>query len=810
MHRTVFFLLLFLAADLSAQTTGSAVVTGIVIDDTRKAVEYANVTLHASKDSTLVKGALSDQDGRFKLEKILPGQYLIRVSFVGFQPYSTVVSIGQQTPVAVPEIVLRPSVTTLKDVTVEAKKPFIEKQLDRLVVNVDNSIIGAGSSAMEILERAPSLVIDQNDNITMKGKSGVIVMIDGKITPISGQDLANMLRGMSSGAIEKIELITNPSARFDAAGSAGIINIKLKKDQRLGLNGSVTLGAGYGMYGRDNEGFSFNFRNKKMNVFGNYNLTHRKQYVNLSLERRFFDAATDTLTGGFDQTTLATQDITNHTYRLGTDFFPGKNTIIGYTFSGTSNSQYRDYASDAKALNYREQTDSLFTTLNTSNEILNNYAVNLNLKHSFDSSRRDLTLDLDFANFKTDMDPRLDITYYGLEGQTKGTPYSLLGISDGTLNIYSVKSDYTHQINKQTRLEAGMKSSYVKADNDLVFHIVTNGVSKYDSSRSNHFIYEEQINAGYVNFSKVWPRINVLAGLRAEQTNVKGNQVTTNQIFDTTYLRFFPSASMNFNLKKKDVIGVSVSRRIGRPSYSMLNPFKYFIDPTSYRTGNPGLLPQFTYSYELSYTKQGTNATLSYSVTRKTLSGVLQPERDGENIYSVETTQNLTLTRNFGLSITSEVELAKWWTSVNNLDLYYNTFEGNIANSPLKNSSPAMTFVSNNNLSFGKGWSGEFTFYYRANQTIGYATFGGVYRFAAGLQKTVLNKMGSVRVSVTDIFWSDIARNASTFNIYRQDYRVKRNTRVASITFVYRFGKTTVARERRRNGGAEEEKGRAN
>ncbi|HSU26891.1 MAG TPA: outer membrane beta-barrel protein, partial [Chitinophagaceae bacterium] len=691
-----------------------------------------------------------------------------------------------------------------------AKKPFIERQFDKLVLNVESSIISAGSSAFEILEKAPGVTIDQNDNISLKGKSGVIFMIDGKITPVSGQDLAAMLKGLPSSSIEKIELITNPSARYDASGTAGIINIKMKKDQRMGTNGTFTISLGYGKYWRHNEGISFNHRNKKLNVFGNYNFSGRKQFIDLALKRRFFNENTDTMTGGFDQVTNATQTFVNHTGRLGLDLFASKKTIIGIVLNVLANDQGRHYDSYAKVLNYKESVDSMFTTLNRSHEILDHYGINLNLKHVFDSTGKDLSVDLDYAKFSTDMDPRLDVIYYDVNGTVKGAPYSLIGISQGRLNIYSLKADYTHPIKKIAKIETGIKSSYVKADNDLVFHQVINGVTSYDSSKSNHFIYQENINAFYLNISRAWKKINLQFGIRAEQANVKGNQLTTHQVFDSSYLKLFPSATANYILKNKDILGLSVSRRITRPGYNQLNPFKYFIDPSSYRTGNPGLLPQFTYSYEFSYTHKQTILALSYSKTKNNLLAVIIPEVEGNKIYSVETTRNLATVHGLALDISSSLRIAKWWNTQNNLDIYYNKYTGNLANTPLDDGIPVLSMNSTSSFSLGKNWLGECNLSFRSKQVVGYLTTRSVFRMAAGIQQSILKKAGTLRLNITDIFHSDLIKNVSSFKIYRQEYNYVRNTRFVTLTFSYRFGKNTVARARQRTGGAEEERGRAN
>lgn len=795
-----------------AQSTVRGKVTVNVTREGGEAVADATVSLMKAKDSSLVKTALTDKSGNAELESIREGQYFLQVTHVSYKKaFGGGITIStEQLNVSRSINVIASSGNTLKDVTVTARKPFIERQFDKLVVNVEASITAAGSSAFEILERSPGITVDQNDNISMKGKSGVIIMIDGRVTPMSGADLANMLRGMPANSIEKIELITNPSARYDAAGTAGIINIRMKKDQRVGANGTLTAGAGWGKYWRHNEGASFNYRNKKVNVFGNYNFSDRRLYNELSIVRRFYDAATDTMTGGFDQFSVMHFPVNTHVGRFGMDFFPSRKTIIGFVFNGLANNINRNIVNDAKALNHKEYADSLFTTLNSSDERLRHHGLNINLKHTLDSTGRELSMDLDYARYVNGMDPRLATSYYDLSGNPKGSPYVLDGVMKGQLNIYSFKADYIHPLKNEARVELGLKSSYVKADNDLVFYEEINGVKRYDSTKSNHFVYKENINALYVNVSKAWKKVNAQVGLRAEQTNINGLQLAIGQGFDSSYLQVFPSATLNYTLKNKDILGVSVSRRIGRPTYSQLNPFKYYIDPTSYREGDPALRPQFTYSYELTYTHKQTIATLSYSRTTNNILWVLIPARDGDKIYSVETNKNLAIFHNFGVSVSSAIKITPWWNTQNNLDLYYGHFKGNLANTPLSNGSPTLNITNNHMFTFKKGWAGELNIYYQARQRFGYAIAQSVSRVAAGVQKTIMDRKGTVRFSMSDIFFTDYPRVTSEFSIYRQFFKARRNTRVAQITFTYRFGKNTVPGARRRTGGAEEEKSRAN
>ena len=273
---------------MKAQTGNTGSITVVIKNDSQPRVENVNVELIKSKDSAIVKLGITDDKGIAEFEHIPFGSYFIKATMVNYVTgYSTLINVSSSEKNEV-TLSLNQKSTELKEVTVEGKKPFIQKLTDRIVVNVDNSIISAGSSAMDILERSPGVNIDQNDAISLRGKQGVIIMIDGKTTPMTGTDLANYLRGLPSDAIDRIDIITNPSAKYDAAGNSGIIDIHMKKDQRLGANGSITAGYGQGVYPKANAGLNFNYRNKKVNVFGSYNYAYRKGLNHLILDRNFY------------------------------------------------------------------------------------------------------------------------------------------------------------------------------------------------------------------------------------------------------------------------------------------------------------------------------------------------------------------------------------------------------------------------------------------------------------------------------------------------------------------------------------------
>ena len=780
-----------------------------------QAAENATVELRRAKDSSLVKIALTDKNGVAEFENIRFGNYFIKATLVNFATqYSAEVSLSaEQALLQIPAITLKPGTTLLSTVTVTSRKPFIQKLSDRIVVNVENSIVSAGSSAMDVLERSPGVNIDQNDNITLRGKSGVIVMVDGKPTPMTGADLANYLKGLPSSAIERIDIITNPSAKYDAAGNSGIIDIRMKKDQRLGINGTFTTGYGQGVYPKENIGSTFNYRNKKINIFGNYNYAYRIGLNHLLLDRNFYENGT--YNGGDLKDNYSKSPVSSNTARLGIDFFPSKKTIIGFVVNGNFNHYTRDNDNSSTVLNLQKQATSTFNSLATNNDHANNTVANINFKHTFDSTGKELTADADYGVYNTRSLTVNATNYYKLDGTQLQPNYVLDGDQNGTLTFKTAKVDYVNPLPKGSKWEAGVKTSFVSSDNDAKFYDVSSGTPQNDVNKTNHFLYKEYNNAGYINFHKDLKKFDVQFGLRGEQTNISTEQKMGNLKFDSSYFQLFPSAFFNYKLKEDQTIGLSVSRRIDRPGYSQLNPFLFLIDVTTYATGNTALLPQLTWSYELSYTLKNLNFSMSYSHTKDNQNITLArfkevfPNIPSADNVTVQIPINLASSDYFGLSISTPIKITKWWNMINNGNIYFEKFRGNFSGTALNNGKPAADIRTNNTFTFKKGWTAELNASVNTGGQYGFMVLDPQWGLATGVQKAILKNKGTLRFNITDIFWTNLPKAVITYNNYVEKWHAYRETRVANLTFTYRFGNNKVQAARRRTTASEEERQRA-
>ena len=793
-----------LSTHLKAQQTGGKI-TG-VISGNGKVLESVTVSLLKYKDSSLIKMAVTDKAGNFELEKLPAGKYLVMVTAVGYaKTWSQPLEIGADLkPVVVPAIALTAASKELGNVNVIAKKPLVEYKIDRMVVNVDASPTNTGISALEVLEKSPGISVDKDGNISLKGKSGVMVLIDGKPSYLGGSDLVNLLRAMPSNQLEQLEIMTNPPARFDASGNAGVINIKTKKNKARGFNGNLSLGGGFGYYGKSNNSLNLNLRQNKWNLFTNYSYSFAKNRQRLDLDRNFRDQQTNALKSAFEQQTSMITRNTSHNLKLGADFYASKKTTLGIVFNGFINPRIQDNFTNT----YIFAPDGQLTTHNVADADMRpemkNYSINVNFRHQFDSTGRELTADADYAGYRNTNAQLFNNLFYDKNG-IKTQPDELLsGNLPSNINIYSGRVDYTHPLKSNAKFEAGLKTSVVKTDNDAQYAMFENGEWKVDRNRSNHFIYEENINAAYVNgskqFTKKW---GAQLGLRLENTIAKGNQVTSNQQFSRNYTQLFPTAYLSFTPNDKNNFVLNYGRRIQRPNYESMNPFIYFLDKYTYNVGNPYLRPQFSHNVELSHTFKGfLTTTLNYSKTTDIMNDVL------EQVDSTNTTflkkSNIAKSTQYGIAVNAGMPVTKWWRTNIYVNASYNQYSGVINNGFVEMSAPGLMTNIQNSFTFKKGWGGEVSGFFRSKMVEGVLTSRAMGVVNFGISKQVLKNQGSIRLNVRDLFGLQVFRGYSKYQNIDVSIRNQKEFRVFQLSFNYRFGKPIKDTRQRRTRTPEE------
>ncbi|WP_336687150.1 TonB-dependent receptor domain-containing protein [Chryseobacterium bernardetii] len=791
------WLLLLFTSLLSAQTIQNFSLSGSIKSDKVQQMEISLL----DADNKLIKTEIADSNGKFGFSDLKSGTYHLKISRNGSEVYhSDNISLADNT--TLPSIDL--TIKSIEGVTITKARPMIERQDGKMIMNVENSIASTGNSAFEVLEKAPGINIDNNDNISLRGKGNLLIQIDGKNTPMTGSDLANYLKGIPSSTIDKIEFITNPSSKYDAAGSS-IINIKLKKEQRKGTNGSISTSLGTGKYVKNNNSFSINHRNKKINIFGNYSFAYREAYNGLVLDRNFYE--NNNFRKAYIQDNYLKFKFNSHVTKAGMDYYLDDKNVLGFSVGLVFNKFNINGDNSNVTLGSNHLPESTFTTVNASNDRWTNLSFNLNHKYTIDSLGSEISTDFDYINYVNSSLQSFDTRTHEIADGTDNLDI-IKGDMDGKLNIYSLKSDLNKNFKNDWKLETGIKTSFVKTDNDLKFFNASSGVLIPDLSKTNHFIYEENINALYGNVSKKWDKFKATAGLRMENTNVKGTQLTTNQINKRNYTQLFPSAVFSYDITDKSNLEVNFSRRITRPSYNQLNPFKFYLDPTTLKAGNPDLNAQTTMNYELTYSLSNKYfATLSYSKTSDNITDILKPVVENGQIITVQTIENLNSASNFGLYLIVPVKVTKWWDMNNSANFYYGSYTGNVSGTQINNKGN-FTFNINsiNSFKLGNGYTAELTGNYKAREVYAYLDMSPVWYLNIGAQKKFKNN-SILKFSFTDMFFTSNIKGQTVYNDYLENFAVKRDTRVVTLSYTYNFGSSKNGQPRK-TGGADDLKQR--
>lgn len=785
-----------------AQTTTSTFnsITGKVLDEKKAPVEFTTIMLLNAKDSSLVKGEVSDAAGNFEIDRVPAGNYLVSISYVGFQKFE-VTANPDHADVDLGTITLQNESSEIKEVTVTAQKPMIQHENDKLILNIEGSSIAAGGSVMDALEKAPGVVVDQDGNISLRGKQGVLVMIDDKPTYLSAEQLANQLKSMPSDAVSKIEVITNPSARYDAEGNAGIINIITKKNKNLGLNGSVTAGIAKAHDWSPQAGINLNYRLKKINLFGNYNYSDYHQLQTLDVERHFdSEGVQSTVTEGskMDNSYL------DNSYKAGVDYFLNDRNTIGIVANGyfdnyeTKTSTYATIVNNTGVYEPSSQTTGDITNPS------NNYSFNLNYDGKLDTAGTTLSADLDYAHFKNDGDDHYTTIFYNEDGSQTDSSLLYTTKSPGIIDIRSAKADFTHTFKKGWNFEAGAKTSAVKNDNEEIFSVKQNDEWVIDSSKTNHFIYRENIYAGYVQLSKQFKNISVQAGLRGEVTDANGNSVTLNETFNRNYIQLFPSINVSDKLDENNSVSLAYSRRIDRPNYDQLNPFLYFLDPYLYEQGNPNLKPQLTHSLELGYTFKE-NYSFSFNYSRTT-------DEIQEQFYQTDSTKTIVVfSDNFGSNTTyaltgyAQLQPVKWWSLTPVVTAFYQDLKTKYLETDFSNTNFGYNLNLQNNFTLPKGFSLELSAQYQSPVIFSIASIEGSGDVSIGIKKSFWDGKATVKVNARDIFNTNYNSGEIKYANINSSFTQNNDRRRLGITFSYRFGNSQAQQREHRNSIDEEQ-----
>jgi iron complex outermembrane receptor protein len=802
MKSTISTLLLFISCYCCfTQPVANKALRVNVQDENGTALQRATVHLLLT-DSTLIQTTVSDSKGQAEIQNLAPRKYIIKANFLGYETsFSSIIDLEKSLFFSV-NVIMKPEAGLLGDVTVTSKKPLVQFLPDKTVINVDASITNTGTTVMEVLEKSPGIAVDRNGNISMKGRPAVNVMIDGKMTQLSGTDLQNLLSGMSSSQVDVIELIENPGAKYDAAGNAGIINIKTKKNKQKGFNGSLSSSFGQGRLPKNNNSLIFNIRSGSLNFFASYSSNFNKSLMNMYALRTYYNENDGTVSSLLKQPYRTRTKSSTHNIRTGVDYFVNQKTTVGAAFTGTYLNRESNTASTIEWLDKFGTLDSTISTTGLRNTKLEQAGLNFNARHTFDANR-ELTADVDFVKYNIRNDQ-----YF--ENQLL-VPGSIVEASKGEipskLNIFSAKADYSHRF-KNTLWESGVKSARVETDN-LAQYFIRNGNQQWedDLGKSNHFLYTENIHAIYSSIDNKKGKWHWQTGLRYENTSYKakqlGNAVIKDSSFNRNYSSLFPTAFVTYEADSSNSFTFRAGRRIDRPQFHRLNPFVFFLNKYTLEKGNPFFKPQFTWNLELNHVyKQVLSTSLTYNFTKDYMSQIFLADTSNGTI--VYTQGNVGKLQNIGLSMSLQLSPKKWWSLTAQAVYNHKIIEGFVWE-PFKTNIDQVTLNINNQFRFGKGWGAELSGYFISrNQNDLQEVLDPTGQVGIGLSKQVFKNKGTIRFTFRDIFYSQDMEGDSRFENSDEYFRLQWDSQVATVGFVYRFGKA-MKQPKRSGGGAADE-----
>jgi len=782
-------------------------VTGIAKDDQGKPLSGTSVALKKVSDSSLVKINVSDSTGKYEFLNVPAGKYFINVSHVGFLPGNTA-AFEVRTEInntVTPAISLVRLSSNLKEVVVSSSKPIIEVKADKIILNVEGSVNAVGQNALELLRKSPGVMVDKDNNLSLSGKNGVQVFIDGRPTPLAGTDLSEYLKTIQSASIEAIEIISNPSARYEAAGNAGIINIRLKKNKAYGTNGTVNAGYNVGTYSKYNGGLSLNHRDRNINLFGNYNYSHTPFRSHAILRREQLDTL-------FDNSTVLLNTTNNHNIKAGMDYFINKRSTFGLIASGSfSGNSTNTFSLTPISYIPTGVVDRILNANNRGSGRRDNGNLNANYRYA-DTSGHEWNVDADYGLYRIRND-QLQPNYYSKPSGAPlyNTVYNML--SPSNIYIYSLKSDYEQNFSKG-RLGLGFKSSYVTSWNDFQQYYVYPNVKTKDTLHSNNFNYKENINAVYANYNRTLKGWVLQAGLRVENTNSKGistgyrEKAATYVVFDSTfdrhYVDFFPSGALTYNKDPLRQWTLNYSRRIDRPAYQDLNPFEFKIDEYTFQKGNTRLRPQYTHSVGLTFMyKYKLTSTLNYSHVQDVFTALFD---------TTETSKAFIIKKNLATQDIASLNISypfqyKGYSLFFNSNSYYTLYKANFGIGRIVRVNVlATSLYVQQSIKFGKGWIAEASGFYNSPAIL-QGTFKAKSLWSAdgGVSKSILHGAATLKASVSDIFntlhWSAVSNFAGQTVLVAGGYE----SRQLKLSFSYRFGSAQVKAARQRKTGAEDE-----
>lgn len=761
-------------------------VYGKILDKkTNKPVSYASVAVISARDSAIVGGALSDAKGKFLVEELPFGKFRLRITFLGYGTFFTdlftINPSNQESDAGT--VFLSSSAANLKEVNVTAENPDLINSLDRRVYNVDKNIVNTGGTVTEVLSNIPSVSVDMDGKVSLRGTENVTILIDGKPSGMLGGDRKAVLQQIPASAVEQIEVITNPSAKYDAEGMGGIINIKTKKERMKGMNGNVA--AGIGTNNKYNLSAGVNNRTSKVNIFANYSYRHENRSSSGEGVQNYFFPGQAPYSYSYTSHGNGKSDF--HSGKLGADFYLNRTNTLSLSGTLSQRNGLQPGASEYSFLNDTGYVYQHYFTTNSEDEKNRSYDCSLDYRRTWSHSKRELSAVFSFNS--NDRNER-----GGLTSSLYSDPFLAYQWSDnkGLYSSFISQVDLVQPVKTTGKFEAGLKNTQRKLDNDQVVSLLDASGLDYtiDPQKSDHFIYHEQVLGAYSMYTGKWKKFDYNAGLRFEQTLSDGESKTQSSAFTTDYFSFFPSAFLKYEVNNIHEVQLSYSRRVNRPESRSLNPFVDYSDSLSQRKGNPRLQPEYIQSLELAYSRSKNNLSLTTTLYYRHTDNLISRFREVNGSTGVSTTTfiNYSSSENLGGEAVVRYSKDKLGNVMWSFNLYRNTINGQNVQAELQSAATQWSTRMNLNFKIGPATNFQVTGSYSSPMESPVAKFKGMSSVDAGVRQDLWKGKGTLSLNVTDIFLTRKMDIQSYNDFYNSHSIRRRESRVAMLSFSYRFG----------------------
>jgi len=790
------------SAGLSAQnnvTTATGRVSGILVDQaSREPVGFANVVLYPLSDTTkIANGAMTNEQGAFVVDNLPVGSYLARITLIGYasRRMSAITITANNPAINLGTIPFSINATRLGEVQVQGERPVVAYGLDRKVVNVAQDLTSIAGTATDVMKNVPSVSVDADGGISMRGSSNLRILIDGRPTGMVAADQAQILEQIPASSIESVEIITNPSSKFDAEGEGGIINIILKKEDRQGFNGLASVNVGTN--NRYNTSLSGNYQYKKLNVFGSYDFRQDNRNNYGTQNRTSFNEA-GVPNSYIEQAEDETDQGQNHSVKIGADYVFRPDQTFSASVVYRNRQSTENQTTSNRLLNSSRTLTSNFNRNTLENDLDQNFDYNLGYRKTFAKKRRELTADVIYTTATGDESQH--ISSENIMPLAEELPIRQRSLTDEKNAQLTAQVDYTDPIGEDGRFDAGYKSIVSRRDDDYRFENLNNFNQIWinNPNISNNFILDQQIHALYATYGNKWGKLSYQLGGRLEGTKQLGLQKANNITApDTSYFNFFPSVFVTHTFNDNNQVQVSYSRRINRPNMWNLNPFIDVSDTLNIRQGNPYLRPEFANSFELSQIHFSDNGSINTTLFFRQTNDVIQRFTIPVNSYTNLTTPiNLASRQAYGLELIASRTLFNIWKINGNASAFRNILTGNYLEEVIDNRNFSWSVRVNSNITFWKDIDLQVAANYRSPVLQPQGTMLAVYFAEMALKKDVLNKKGTITFRLNDIFNTQEFRFTQFGeNFTSENYR-KRQSRIAFLGFSYRFGNLTNQNKR--------------